>query len=107
MEMKQSRRDFMTLLGGAGVALSGGASNSSFAQPPERPQQTLQWTTIDRVDAAAVDRFIAGLKGRAIRPADGEYNASRLVWNAAVDKRPGLIAVCAGVDDVVRTIRFA
>jgi FAD/FMN-containing dehydrogenase len=59
------------------------------------------------VDAAAIDAFAATLAGRAIRPGEPDYDAARRIWNAAVDRRPGLIARCHGVADVVATVRFA
>ena len=46
------------------------------------------------------------LRGRLIRPADADYDPARQVWNGMVDKRPGLIARCAGVADVVAAVRF-
>ena len=44
------------------------------------------------VAADAIDAFAAGLAGRAVRPGDADYDAARRIWNAAIDRRPGLIA---------------
>ncbi len=46
------------------------------------------------------------LRGRLIQPDDPDYDEARAVFNGMIDKRPGLIAQCAGVDDVVRAVRF-
>lgn len=52
---------------------------------------------------ATLDNFA----GQLVRPGDSEYNAARIVWNAMADRRPALIARCAGVDDVIAAIRYA
>lgn len=44
------------------------------------------------------------LRGRLIRPTDGDYNEARLVWNGMVDKHPALIARCASVADVITSV---
>jgi hypothetical protein len=59
------------------------------------------------VDAAAIEAFAAGLVGRAIGPEDAEYEAARTIWNAAIDRRPGLIVRCRGTADVVAAVNFA
>jgi FAD/FMN-containing dehydrogenase len=47
------------------------------------------------------------LRGQLVRPTDDDYNEARQVWNGMVDKRPALIARCAGVADVITTIGLA
>jgi FAD/FMN-containing dehydrogenase len=59
------------------------------------------------VDAAAIDAFAAGLAGRAIRPGDADYDTARRIWNAAIDRHPGLIVRCRGTADVVAAVNFA
>jgi hypothetical protein len=59
------------------------------------------------VSAAAIDDLASGLAGRAIRPEDSGYALARSIWNAAIDRRPGLIVRCRGVADVIRAVRFA
>lgn len=49
----------------------------------------------------------SGLRGPLVRPTDGDYDEARLVWNGMVDKRPALIARCAGVADVITAVGFA
>ncbi len=59
------------------------------------------------VDDAAVEELRAGLGGALIGPADPGYDEHRKVWNGSIDRRPGLIARCAGVADVRAAVRFA
>ncbi|MGA7732012.1 MAG: FAD-binding oxidoreductase [Chloroflexia bacterium] len=49
----------------------------------------------------------AGLRGVLLRPEDEGYDAIRQVWNGRVDRKPALIARCAGVADVIAAVHFA
>jgi FAD/FMN-containing dehydrogenase len=55
----------------------------------------------------AVRGFAGSLSGRLLLPGDGGYDEARTIWNRTIDRRPALIARCAGVDDVVASVRFA
>jgi FAD/FMN-containing dehydrogenase len=59
------------------------------------------------LDEATIQDFRAGLRGQVILPGDVDYDDARKVWNGMIDRRPTLIARCAGVADVSRAIRFA
>ncbi|NUC73584.1 FAD-binding oxidoreductase [Haloterrigena sp. SYSU A558-1] len=54
-----------------------------------------------------IEQFEAGLHGDLIRPEDSDYDDARAVWNGMIDKRPGLIARCRGVGDVISAVNFA
>ena len=56
---------------------------------------------------AVTKNFQASLRGQLLTPADSEYDAARKVFNAMIDKRPKLIARCAGAADVVCCVQFA
>ena len=63
---------------------------------------------MDRATTAVAARHeLAGFEGRLIAPEDGDYDEARKVYNAMIDKRPALIARCAGPDDVARAIGIA
>ena len=49
----------------------------------------------------------AGVRGSILAADDAGYDRTRSVWNAMIDKRPGLIVRCAGAADVLRAVRFA
>ncbi len=46
-------------------------------------------------------------RGTLLRPGEDGYDEARRVWNGAFDRRPALIARCAGADDVALAVRFA
>jgi FAD/FMN-containing dehydrogenase len=46
-------------------------------------------------------------RGALLRPGEEGYDEARRIWNGAIDRRPALIARCAGADDVVEAVRFA
>jgi hypothetical protein len=54
-----------------------------------------------------VDRLRSRFRGALLRPGEEGYDEARKIWNGAIDRRPALIARCAGADDVVEAVRFA
>lgn len=71
----------------------------------------LNFTTLQKgqtmVSDVALDTFAAGFRGNLLTSGDVAYDEARAIWNAMIDRRPGLIARCAGAADVIRTVRFA
>lgn len=51
--------------------------------------------------------FQFALGGSVHLPGSAVYDEARTVWNATVDKHPGLVVRCAGVSDVMQAVRFA
>ena len=56
---------------------------------------------------AAVRHLQASLQGELLLPDHDRYEETRKVWNGMIDKRPALIARCAGVADVSAAVTFA
>ncbi|MDN3920595.1 FAD-binding oxidoreductase [Roseateles violae] len=55
----------------------------------------------------ALQAFRTAFKGPVLAPEDPAYEEVRKIWNAMIDRRPGLIARCSGTADVVQAVRFA
>ena len=54
-----------------------------------------------------IDAFAATLRGDLVLPDTSDYDATRAVWNAMIDRRPALVArlVKIGTDDFFCIIR--
>lgn len=63
--------------------------------------------TLRPLDNSTVEAFAQSLRGELIRRGDAGYDAARTVFNRMIDKRPALIARCAGVADVIAAVNFA
>ena len=48
------------------------------------------------ISPEALGAFKAAFKGQVLAPGDAAYEETRQVWNAMIDRRPGLIARCTG-----------
>jgi FAD/FMN-containing dehydrogenase len=61
--------------------------------------------------AAVTEEMLGVIKGRirgaTLREGADGYNAARTVWNAMIDRRPGVILRCAGAGDVRAAVDFA
>jgi FAD/FMN-containing dehydrogenase len=55
----------------------------------------------------AIENLAAGLRGELLTPESLGYDDARSIWNAMIDRRPGMIVECAGPADVMRTVGFA
>lgn len=68
--------------------------------------RTLDGETIE-LPVETVEAFGNRLRGDLLRPESPGYDDARSVWNAMIDRRPALIARCAGTADVVCAVNFA
>ena len=59
------------------------------------------------LQARALQGLRARFRGALLRPGEEGYDEARRIWNGGIDRRPALIARCAGADDVVTAVRFA
>lgn len=54
-----------------------------------------------------IEEFRSQVRGEVLLPGDPGFDAARTIWNAMIDRKPGLIVRCAGVADVMRSVAFA
>jgi len=59
------------------------------------------------LSASSIGNFKDRLRGPVLVPGDPAYDAVRVVPNAMIDRKPALIARCAGAADVIACVRFA
>ena len=79
--------------------------------PPAATEGGLAVATMDgdsRVIALpALQAFKAVFKGPVLTTSDADYEATRQIWNAMIERRPALVARCTGTADVMQAVRFA
>ena len=59
------------------------------------------------VSESAISKFRESLRGQSFCPGEQGYDLTRTIPNAMIDRRPAVIARCAGVADVIACVRFA
>lgn len=59
------------------------------------------------VGKVTIEAFRRGFRGQALLPDEAGYDSARRIWNASIDKHPGLIVRCSDADDVVRAVKFS
>jgi FAD/FMN-containing dehydrogenase len=59
------------------------------------------------MNSGVVEDFRTTLRGPLLRPGEPGYDAARSIWNAMIERRPALIARCAGTADVLACVAFA
>ena len=55
----------------------------------------------------AISELAGSFSGRLIQPTDPAYEEARKLHNGLIDKRPALIARCAGLADILDAVRLA
>jgi FAD/FMN-containing dehydrogenase len=56
---------------------------------------------------SVISDFAAQIRGEVVLPDDPSYDEIRKIWNAMIDRRPGMIVRCAGVSDVMQAVSLA
>lgn len=60
-----------------------------------------------QISSEDLQALSASLRGKVILPSTPEYDETRRIWNATIDKRPAFIVACKGTADVMAALRFA
>ncbi|WP_439185353.1 FAD-binding oxidoreductase [Carboxylicivirga taeanensis] len=63
--------------------------------------------SVKNLEPSKIEEFKAKLRGLLVRPDDDRYEHARKVYNAMIDKHPGMIAYCQDVTDVQLAVNFA
>lgn len=59
------------------------------------------------IPQTAIQQFRESVRGQALCPGESGYDGTRTIPNAMIDRRPAIIARCAGAGDVIACVRFA
>ena len=59
------------------------------------------------LDSATLAALAGSFRGELITTADSRYEQACQLYNAMIQKRPGVIARCSDVSDVIAAVKFA
>ena len=59
------------------------------------------------LEASIVEQLTTTLRGSVLTPDTPGFADACVIWNAMIERRPGLIVRCASTNDVVQAVRFA
>ncbi|MET6990623.1 FAD-binding oxidoreductase [Sediminicola arcticus] len=63
--------------------------------------------TVEDILPSKIEEFKTQLRGGIVFPSDENYNETREVYNAMIDKYPAMIVKCVDVADVIYSVNFA
>ncbi len=66
----------------------------------------LKTNSVKDIDVSIVDKFESQLNGEIIMPSNANYDEARKVFNAMIDKHPGMFVMCSNIADVVAAVNF-
>jgi FAD/FMN-containing dehydrogenase len=61
---------------------------------------------VSSLDGSAIENLASQIRGEIILPSHEKYEQVRKVYNAMIDKRPGMIVRCTDVADVISAVKF-
>lgn len=63
--------------------------------------------SVTEIDISSIKEIRNQLRGELILPQDDSYHQVRKVYNAMIDKHPGMLIKCTDAADVIKSVRFA
>lgn len=60
-----------------------------------------------QVSVEALEGLIGSLRGSVSAPGESGYDEARAIWNAMIDRQPGMVVHCKGAADVRQAVNFA
>jgi len=94
------RREFLKQSAIAATALSA-SPRTLFGASHEKQK------TVAALDGGLVRNFASRLRGQALLPGDAGYEAGCQNWLGGIPKRPGLVVLPAGTEDIAAAVRLA
>ncbi|MBB6327545.1 hypothetical protein FHS59_003188 [Algoriphagus iocasae] len=64
-------------------------------------------TKVKDLNTSVIEAFASQIRGKVVFPEDEEYNKTREVFNAMINKHPGMFVMCQDVADVIYSVNFA
>lgn len=91
------------------AAIAAAALPLCLCKAPARSQPGSEAVAQTRapLDAASIQKLASQIAGHVLTPDSPEYEAARLTFNRAFDKRPALMVRCGRADDIARALEFA
>jgi FAD/FMN-containing dehydrogenase len=62
---------------------------------------------MSRIKNKIIQELKSNIRGQVISPTEPDYNKARTIWNAMINKKPGVIVRCSGVADVITSVNIA
>ncbi len=62
---------------------------------------------VKKLETALIKEFALQLRGKVVMPSEASYNETRKIYNAMIDKSPGMFVMCLDVADVIASVNFA
>lgn len=62
---------------------------------------------VKNLNSSVIEEFSSQLRGDIVLPSNNSYNETRKVYNAMINKFPGMFVMCVDVADVILSVNFA